>query len=162
MIFRRGARKAKLQVYLRSGGKPSTDLLGAAAVMRGKDNKPMDPITKSLVGAFTLAAKTEMELSGGTSLHMSIFENTTLLLAQKAAKDLNCEYEFIDLRTSSLMDLDERGRLCIVGTKKLDDYEQNLPAPCLRVGEAVLPFRSGQGPNTDEIRHFYLNNSPQK
>ncbi|MDH4214224.1 MAG: hypothetical protein OEV85_09915 [Candidatus Thorarchaeota archaeon] len=161
MIFRRRAKKAKIQVYLRSGERPNTDWLRAASIMRGKDNKPMDPITRSMVGAFTLAAKTEIELSGGTGLHMSIFENTTLLIVQKAAEDLNCEYEFIDLRTGSLMDLDERGRLRTIGKKKLDNYEQNLPAPCLRVGEAVQPFRSEQGPTTDEIRHFYLSNSPQ-
>jgi len=151
----RYAIKPKIQVYLSSDTKPGTalKLLKATSEVRAKATQPLDPFTRTFLAAVDESAKVEAKLAQGTGLFFTLAENDTLLSVKRAAERLGCEYEFVDLRTGSLIDLDIKG-IRIIGQRKIDASEFNMPTPCLKVGDAILEF-SKRILGSDKIVEFY-------
>ena len=156
MFWKLRNKKPKLQVYLRSTDRQDSDLSRVASSLRAQFGEGPDDIAGGILGIFERAAMVEEEVSGETGLHFNIDDSTWLLVAKSDAEELGCEYEFIDLGTGSLMDLDERTHVCIIDKREIDGFERNLRAPCLRVKNAVLTLEMGTGV---DIKRFYRDNA---
>lgn len=149
--------KPKIQIYLYSAEKskmrrltPSTD--------RGDD------FVRQLQRMVEVGISLDDKLAGDSGLHFLITERTALSAAKAVAEELKCSYEFVDIRTGSILELDESVLLAtkIVGTRELDDFEKKLQPPCLRVGNRIRDFDDGPTLNTTQIKEFYLGKTPVK
>jgi len=140
----------KLQVYLLSPLKRQS--LGL------KTGPRPDPTTQSLVKMMEFVDQTEKMLSGDSGLYFNMNELAFLLIVKSVAKELNCEYEFIDVNSGKTFDLDEATLMGVVltGKRELDKFERRLPPPCLRVGKSYLRFNPASAAKSEEIKQFYL------
>lgn len=159
MFKERGGNKAKLHVYLRSREKPDDTLEKLAATFGSISGR--NPVARSLIGAMIGAAETDKRINPDlVGLYFNTIESLRFRSFKKAIEELGCEYEFIDVRTGTLLDFDMNTLNVIpVGKRKIESSEIQLPVPCLKVKDAVLQFDPGKGPITETIKEFYLKNS---
>jgi hypothetical protein len=161
MFKERGGNKAKLQVYVRSREKPDDRMEKVAAAFGSTSGRNPDPMTRSFIGAIREAADTEKRINPDlVGLYFNNEESLSFLSYKKAVEELGCEYEFIDVRTGTLLDFDMNTlNVFPVGNRKIESSEIQLPFPCLKVKDAVLQFNQEYGLTSQTIMEFYVKNS---
>ena len=85
---------------------------------------------------------------------------TSMWSAKMTAREFNCDYEFIDVATGDLLEIDNEfppiKDLRKVGNRLLTKTERNLPIPCCTIRDQVLDITWMGNAGLPSIKGFYL------
>jgi hypothetical protein len=140
-----GQKKKKIEIFIRSSRKTSF-----SGIRFGKN---LDPTTQSIADTMGLIQQTERDLSSGTGLYFNLNDRAFALRLKSIAEEFDCEYEFIDVATRKIIDLD-MVTTTVLGKMEFDWHDKEVLAPALRIGRHVLSLRGKDRPTDDKIREF--------
>jgi len=132
----------KIKVYVKSLDEPvdMSEVFGKIAKAYEGVN---DPITTTMRNMFLRAASSNVHAKSGSLA--SFFDPSHLgylWSVKRTAKEHNCDYEFIDVRTGNLLEVDDElppiKEVRIIGQYALIQEENNLPVPCCKVDNQIL------------------------
>ena len=155
----------KIRVYVKSTEEP-TDMSEVFSTIAKAYEGANDPVTTSMRNIFYGAASSGRHPKSGDLASFFYPDHLNhLWSAKRVAKESKCDYQFIDVRTGNLLEVDDElppiKEVRIIGQHELTNEEHNLPVPCCKVGEQILELtydnKSGSLlQKRPSIKEFYL------